>query len=421
MISKKITDLKQFSLILTIGALINQAGHLLFRTIALIILQNIAYGLFSITISTFDLFLPFASFMLHSPLTRDIRKAESKYELKKVYQNFVVCYCLTSTINFLLFFIMGIIFLNYFHFFLILFLSLSLIFQSFAEFFIGLSRGYSIPVRAVILSVITGILRGLFAFISLFVLVFQNANFFLFFFSFGYLIQFFLGLIFYRSEIKKYLFKFDLIEINRIKSSIKNSSFLLSNTFLDRLVKWILTFIALVNLRSLSFKVFDLCILFISFIRILGGNLTIAMNSNRNLKKVHKNFRENQIIKKIIPIILINIFLIFFLFFTNIDYIILKLILGEIPLISLLFVRTILFVPIPYIFASYFYGWAQNFGHYSVCIFARVVGFLGSIIIYIILIIFNSFYLLFIGLIIEKLLFSLVLINFESKNKSLKS
>ncbi len=413
MLSKKIENLKQFIAILTIGSVINQSGNFLFRIIALLILKNNNYGLFSITIITFNIFLPFSSFVLHSLLTRDIRKAENEYEITKIFQNYIICYIITSSFNFIIFFLVGLYFLNFLGIFLIIFLSLNLVFNAFSEFFIGLSRGYGMPIKSIIISSVNGLLRGLLAFFSLFFIFFQYLGSFILFFGLGYLGSFLVGISLYNSKIKKYLFNsnLNLIEIDKIKENIKNSSLLLFDNFITRFNLWLSTFIALLILNDLSFKIFDLSLMMIVVVKFLGDSLNIATNSNRNLGRFNVNFKKK--IKYLITLVFLNIFIEFFLFFTNLDIIILGVIFGDIPIESHFFLRVVLFIPIPLIIAAYFHGRAQNFGKYSYCAMAKIFGLMGSVIIYLPAIIFKLADLLIIGLILESVITSLVLIIFE--------
>ncbi len=415
MISKKVENLKQFTIILTIGAIINQSGNFLFKIISLFILSNNDYGLFSITLSTFNIFIPISSFLLHNPLTRDIRKAKDSIEITKIYQNYSICYLITSLSIFFIFIIVGGIFLKFLDIFLVVFLSLNLIFYAFSEFFIGISRGDGMPIKSILINAVNGLIRGFLAFFSLFIIFFQNFETFIIFFGLGYIGSFSIGIALYYSPLKDHLFKnkSNFIEKDRIKVTFKKSSLLLFDNFISRFNLWLVTYIAYLILNAFSFKIFDLALMMIIIVKFLGDSLNIATNSKRNLGKFNKKSKNES--KYLVILISLNIFSVFFLFFTNVDLVILKVFFGDIPKEAHLFLRWILLIPIPLIINAYFYGRAQNFGNYSDCVKSKILGFIGSVLIYFPAVIIGLADLLIIGLILEKMISAIFIINFEIK------
>jgi len=410
MISKKIDNVRQFTLILTVGSIISNAWRYLFKIIALLLLRNSDYGFLIITIRTFVIILPFSSFMLHIPLTKEIREAKNEYTLQYTFKNFAFSYSLTSLFSFILFLFIGFYFLNFVNILLIIFLALSLIFYSFSEFFIGLSNGFNMPIRTVVIRIMTNLIPGLLALISIFVIFIQNLNSFILFFGIGYLGSFLVGSYLYKAETKKNLSIKNLIEKKKIKENFKKSSFLLSTNFVKNFSVWIVSIFAFSILGDLSFKIFDLSLMIISAIGIFGNSLTSALNAKQNLKKLNnlKFFKKN-----IIPIIFFNILIVIFLFLTNLDIIVLTKLLGDVPYESKLFVRISLHITIPLIISAYFGGRILNIGKYDKYMIASIFGVIGALVIFALALIFNLPYLLLVGLIFEKIIYSLFLIIFD--------
>ena len=410
MISKKIDNVRQFTLIIIIGSIISDGWMYLFKIIALILLRNSDYGFFIITTRTFAIIIPFSSFMLHIPLTKEIREAKNEYSLQYAFKNFAFSYSLTSLFSFILFLFIGFYFLNFVNILLIIFLALSLVFYSFSEFFIGLSNGYNMPIKTVVIQIMRNLAPGLLAITSIFVLFLQNLNSFILFFGIGYLGSFLIGLYLYKTETKKNLSIKNLIEMKKIKENFKNSSFLLSTNFVKNFSVWIASIFAFSILSDLSFKIFDLSLMIISAIAILGSSLTIALNSKQNLENLNnvKFFKKN-----IIPIIFFNILIVIFLFLTNLDITVLTKLLGDVPYESILFIRISLLITIPLIISAYFGGRILNIGKYAKYLTASIFGVISALVILALALIYNLPYLLIVGLIFEKIIYSLFLILFD--------
>ena len=402
MISRKIHDLRSFTLILTIGSIINNTTRYIFRILALFLILASDYKYFVIVILIHGSLLPFSTFLLHFPLTRKIREAKNESMLTKTINNFAFNYILTSVFCFLVFIFIGFYFFNFLNVFLIFFLACSLVFYSFSEFFIGLSNGFLMPIKSVTIPILGNLVMALLAVISLFEKSFQNINSFFFFFGLSYMGSFLLGIYFYKTEIKKYLIsERTVIEKKEIKENIKDSIFLLSTNFVKNFSVLISTIMATSMLSDISFKVFDLSIMIISFISILGNSLTSALNSNRNLQK-QPNLKFLK--KNIIPIIFINFLILVVLYFTNLDRIFLINFLGDNSDKSYLFIRLSLFIPVPSVLLAYFGGRILNFGEYSKFLISTILGFLGALIFVFLAFALNITYLLIIALILEKII-----------------
>lgn len=409
MISKKIDNVGHFTLILTVGLIISEAWGYLFRIIALLSLRNNDYGLLIITTRTFAIILPFSSFILHIPLTREIKDIKDDYILNKIIKNFAFSYCLTSSFSFILFIFIGFYFLNFVNILLIIFLALNLIFYSFSEFFIGLSNGFNMPIRTSLIQIMRNLIPGLLALMSLFVSFIQNLNSFILFFGIGYLGSFLVGLYLYKAEIKKYISGKNLIEKHKIKENFKNSSFMLSTNFIKNFSLWIISIFAFSILSELSFKIFDLSLMIISAILLLVNSLSNALIAKQNLKKLNsvKLFK-----KIIIPIIFFSILIVIFLFFTNLDIIFIAKLLGDVPDESKLFVRISLLIIIPMIISAYFGGRIIDVGKYSKYMISSLFGLIGSLFLLTLAFIFNLSYLLLIALFLEKIIYLIFLIVF---------
>ena len=410
MISRKIHDLRHFTLILTTGSILNNAFRYIFRILALFLLLASDYKYFTIIIRTFAIILPFSSFMLHIPLTRKIRDAKNEVMLHKTFKNFAFTYSITSIFSFMVFISLSFYFFNNLDTILIFFLASSLVFYSFSEFFIGLSNGFLMPIKSVLIQIAGNLILGLSAIISLFVISLQNLNSFIFFFGLGYLGSFLVGLYLYKTETKKYLSGRNIIEKKEIKENIKNSLSLLSTNFAKNFSLWMSTIIAASILSDISFKVFDLSLMIITFISMFGNSLTTALNSKKKLEK-QPNLKFLK--KNIIPIIIINFLILVFLLLTNLDKIVLVNFLGESSEEWYYFIRLSLFIPIPIIISAYFGGRILNFGKYSKYLISSIFGLIGSLIILFLAYSLNIPYLLIIALIFEKIIYSLFLIIYD--------
>ena len=415
MISRKIHDLRHFTLILSIGAILNNILRYIFRILALFLLLASDYKYFTIIIWTHGIMLPFSSFLLHIPLTRKIREAKNEVMLHKTFKNFAFNYSITSIFSFMVFIFLSFYFFNALEPILIFFLASSLVFYSFSEFFIGLSNGFLMPIKSVVIPFVGNLIMGLLAIISLFVISLQNINSFIFFFGLSYLGSFLMGLYLYKTEIKNYLISGrKIIEKKEIKENIKNSLFLVSTNFVKNFSLLMSIITAASILSDISFKVFDLSLMIISLIAILGNSLTSALNSKKNLEK-QPNLKFLK--KNIIPIIIINFLILVFLLVTNLDRLVLLNFLGENSENSYYFIRISLFIPIPIIISAYFGGRILNFGEYSKYLISSIFGLMGSIIILFLAFSLNISYLLIIALIFEQIISLLFLIIYDYLQK----
>ena len=410
MISRKIHDIRHFTLILTTGSIFNNAFRYIFRILALFLLLASDYKYFTIITRTFALMIPFSSFMLHIPLTRKIREAKNEVIIHKTFKNFAFTYGITSISSFMVFISLSFCFFNNLDTILIFFLASSLVFYSFSEFFIGLSNGFLMPIKTVVIQSAGSLILGLSAIFSLFVISLQNLNSFIIFFGLGYLGSFLVGLYLYKTETKKYLSGRNIIEKKEIKENINNSLFLLSTNFAKNFSLWMSSIIAALILSDISFKVFDLSLMIISIVGIFGNSLTTALNSKKNLEK-QPNLKFLK--KNIILMIIINFLILIFLLVTNLDRIVLINFLGENSEKSYYFIRISLFIPIPIIISAYFGGRILNFGEYSKYLISSIFGLIGSLIILFLAFLFNISYLLIIALIFEKIIYLLFLIIYN--------
>ncbi len=410
MISRKIHDIRHFTIILTIGSILSDALRYIFRISALFLLLASDYKYFTIITRTFAIILPFSSFMLHIPLTRKIREAKNEVILHKTFKNFAFTYSITSIFGFIVFISLSLVFFNNLETIIIFFLASSLVFYSFSEFFIGLSNGFLMPIKTVVILIFGNLILGLSAIISLFVISLQNLNSFIFFFGLRYLGSFLVGLYLYKTETKKYLSGRNIIEKKKIKENIKDSIFLLSTNFVKNFSIWMTTIIAASILSDISFKVFDLSLMIILIIGLIGNSLTTAVNSKKNLEK-QPNLKFLK--KNIIPIFIINFLILVFLLVTNLDKIVLVNLLGVNSEKSYYFIRLSLFIPIPILISAYFGGRILNFGEYSKYLISSIFGLMGSLIILFLAFPLNKSYLLIIALIFEKIIYSLFLIIYN--------
>ncbi|KKL12181.1 hypothetical protein LCGC14_2538350, partial [marine sediment metagenome] len=241
MISRKIHGLRHFTLILTIGSISSNAIRYIFRILALFLLLGSDYKYFTIITRTFAIIIPFSSFMLHIPLTRKIREAKNEVMIHKTFKNFAFTYSITSIFSFIVFISLSFYFFNNLDTILIIFLASSLVFYSFSEFFIGLSNGFLMPIKSVVIQFVGNLILSLLAIISLFVISLQNLNSFIFFFGLGYLGSFLMGLYLYKTETKKYLSGRNILEKKEIKENIKDSIFLMLTNFVKNFSIWIMS------------------------------------------------------------------------------------------------------------------------------------------------------------------------------------
>ena len=112
MISRKIHDIRHFTLILTTGSIFNNAFRYIFRILALLLLLASDYKYFTIITRTFAIMIPFSSFMLHIPLTRKIREAKNEVIIHKTFKNFAFTYGITSISSFMVFISLSVCFFN---------------------------------------------------------------------------------------------------------------------------------------------------------------------------------------------------------------------------------------------------------------------------------------------------------------------
>ena len=128
MISRKIHDIRHFTIILTIGSISSDGFRYIFRILALFLLLGSDYKDFTIITRTLAIILPFSSFMLHIPLTRKIREAKNEVIVHKTFKNFAFTYSITSIFSFAVFISLSLVFFNNLDTIIIFFLASTLVF-----------------------------------------------------------------------------------------------------------------------------------------------------------------------------------------------------------------------------------------------------------------------------------------------------
>lgn len=412
MISRKIESTGHFTIVITAGSLMIFFFGYIYRIIALLLLSNTDYGFFAIIIRTYGIILPISSFALHIPLTREIKKVNDDSEMRYIFQNFLFSYFLTSLFSIILFIIIGLSFFNFIGIFLVILLAISLVFFSFSEFYMGLSNGYTMPIKGQIIQVMSSLITAILAIVSIFFKSLQSLEFFLFYSGIGYFGSFLIGVFLYKKEMSKYLSKMDLIEKKKVGENIKNSSFMLSTGFVKNFSYWIITIFAVSLLDNFAFKIFDLSLMIVQVIGMVAYSLTIALLSKKNIETLNtKSFMK----KSIIPILILNIIIEIIFFTFNLDLILLNILFGEIPFESQLFIRVSLFITIPYLVSSFYGGKILNKGKYSSYLISSIFGLIISVIFYILALLFHLQNILLLGLIFEKIIYSILLIIFDNR------
>ena len=144
----KVTSLKKFTLILSLGTIISYFGRLPFKLIALIVLSGSDYITFSLTLQTFSLAIFVANLGLTVPFTRELRLNSS--EIIKI--NFALSYLITEIIGVFFMLIMSFFFLTKLSLLHYLFLSITLVLETTTEYFIAIVRSKGLPLRSAVIS-----------------------------------------------------------------------------------------------------------------------------------------------------------------------------------------------------------------------------------------------------------------------------
>ena len=400
---KKVTSIKKFTLILSLGTLISYFGRLPFKFIALIVLSGSDYITFSLTIQTFSLAISVAGFGLHVPFTRELRLNSS--EISKV--NFALSYLIIEIFGFIFMLIMSFFFLTKLSLLHYLFLSITLALQASTEYFVAILRSKGLALRSAIISSINGIIQGLS--IILFLFNFQNLltlNFFIFIFCLGSIISFITGLILTNPNWKNFLIAMQNLSKKRYlkeaMSNIKNGSFLSSQGLLHSIRNWLLTFLAIIVLTPNLFKIFDLSLYVISLITLFSGDLLISTFSISETKKVSKRN------KNLFYMVFIGIFMTFCTFFL-IQLIPIEWFLNfffnlDLSTEGRSIIGTAVFIPLPIILRAFLTGKMQALGKYKELLIITLPAFLVFIFFLIFGILLNSIIALMIGFIIFNLI-----------------
>jgi len=399
---KKITSIKNFTIILSIGTIISYLGKLPFRFIALNVLSGSDYYLFGLILQTFNLLIPIGGLNLHSPFTRELRTTKSSENVKL---NFSLSYFITGSLSFILMLIMGVFFLKEFSFFYLVFFSLSLFLRSLSEYFIAIVRSKGLAVKSAMISSIPGIFQG----IIIIPLIFNIQNllvldFFIYLYCFHLISYFFIGLFLIKPNWKSFLRSIRLfprkINLRDSLKNIKNSSFLSVEDILNSLANWLLIFIATQILSPDSFKIFDLCLFLISFYRIFSSSLLVSTFTISDTEKVPKK-RHTLYFLTILGLIITLIF------FIIIQFIPLEWLLDLFFNINLSLegkniIAISVFIPLTYLLASFLSGKIQALGKYQAALIASCLSFLGYLMFLILGYFINSVIILMFGLIINK-------------------
>lgn len=400
---KKVTSIKKFTTILSLGTLISTFGRLPFKLIALIVFSGSDYITFSLTIQTFSLAISVAGFGLHVPFTRELRLNSS--EIIKV--NFALSYLIIEIFGFIFMLIMSFFFLTKLSLLHYLFLSITLVLQASTEYFVAILRSKGLALRSAIISSINGIIQGLI--IIPFLFNFQNLltlNFFIFLFCLGFIISFITGLILTNPNWKHFLIAIQNLSKKRYlkeaMSNIKNGSFLSSQGLLNSSRNWLLTFLAILVLTPNLFKIFDLCWYGISLITIFSGNLLISTFSVSNTEKVSKRNHN------LFYMFFIGIFMTFCTFFLiqliPIEWFLKNFFNLDLSTEGRSIIGTAVFIPLPIILRAFLTGKMQALGKYKELLIITLPAFLVFIFFLIFGFFLNSVIILMIGLIIFNLI-----------------
>ena len=400
---KKVTSLKKFTLILSLGTLISYFGRLPFKFIALIVLSGSDYITFSLTIQTFSLAISVAGLGLHIPFTRELRLNSS--EIIKV--NFALSYLITEIFGFIFMSIMSFFFLTKLSLLQYLFLSITLALQASTEYFVAIVRSKGSALRSAIISSINGIIQGLI--IIPFLFNFQNLltlNLFIFIFCLGSIISFITGLILSNPNWKYFFIAMPNLSKKRnlkeAMSNIKNGSYLSFKGLVNSGRNWLLTFLAIMILTPNLFKIFDLCWYGISLITLFSGDLLVSTFSVSDTKKVSKRN------KNLFYMVFIGIFMTFCTFFL-IQLIPIEWFLNfffnlDLSTEGRSIIGTAVFIPISIILKMFLIGKMQALGKYKELLIITLPALLVFIFFLIFGIFLNSVIILMIGLIIFNLI-----------------
>lgn len=400
---KKVTSIKKFTLILSLGTVISYFGRLPFKLIALIVLSGSDYIAFSLTIQTFSLAISIAGLGLHVPFTRELRLNSSEI----IKTNFALSYLIIETIGFIFMLMMSFFFLTKLSPLHYLFLSITLVLRASMEYFIAIVRSKGLALRSAIISSINGIIQGVI--IIPFLFNFQNLltlNFFIFIFCLGYIISFITGLILSNPNWKHFFIAMQNLSKKRYlkeaMSNIKNGSFLSFQGVLNSSRNWLLTFLAIIVLTPNLFKIFDLCSYVISLITLFSADLLISTFSVSDTKRVSKRN------KNLFYMVFIGIFMTFCTFFLiqliPIEWFLKNFFNLDFSTEGRSIIGTAVFIPLTIIIRAFLIGKMQALGKYKELLIITFLAFLVFIFFLNFGFFLNSVIVLMIGLIIFNLI-----------------
>lgn len=399
----KVTSLKKFTLILSLGTIISYFGRLPFKLIALIVLSGSDYITFSLTLQTFSLAIFVANLGLTVPFTRELRLNSS--EIIKI--NFALSYLITEIIGVFFMLIMSFFFLTKLSLLHYLFLSITLVLETTTEYFIAIVRSKGLPLRSAVISSINGIIQGLI--IIPFLFNFQNLlslNFFIFIFCLGFIISFITGLILSNPNWKYFFLAMQNLSKKRYlkeaMSNIKNGSFLSLHGLINASRNWLLTFLAIIVLTPNLFKTFDLSWYVISLITLFSGNILISTLSVSDTEKVSKRN------KNFFYMVFIGIIMTFCTFLLiqlmPIEWFLKKIFNLDFSTESRSIIGTAVFIPLPIILRAFLIGKMQALGKYKELLIITSLAYIVFIFFLILGFFLNSIIVLMIGLIIFNLI-----------------
>jgi hypothetical protein len=305
---KKISNIHIFASILSIATLICLIFRIPFRIIALQVLNGNDYSIFSLSLRTFLVIFQITGLNLDSPLTREIRFINNS---KNIKINYAISYWLTSFSGIIILFIFWFFYFNVFTIIQISIFLLTIIFGTFSKFFLAFLKAQGYATKLALIAIISSSIKILV--IIPFIFEIQiSLEVFIYLYCFSHIIEFLMGFIFSKLNLKILIISVQkMFKKKKIISAIQNvkKGFLLSIRDLFRTSGlWLITFFAISILTYNSFKIFDICLYFISIIEIICYNITTSVLSVSKIK-------ENSRIKKtLFYLIIVGIIIIIFSF-----------------------------------------------------------------------------------------------------------
>jgi len=361
-------DLGKFAIILIIGSLLNQMGNLGFRIISALALVGDDYATFSLTMRTFQLLIPVATFFLHSPLTREIRLQERSYD--EIIRSFIQSYWLTSVIGFAMMLIFGTTVLSQIPLLIVIYLGICLIARAFTEFFLGVVRGKGDAVSSSIVSSVTGLIRGILVVILFFIYSRKPPlSFILITYGLGLFAAYIIGyLITY--PVGNYMFKIfskrTNIRTEPVKDHLRVATLLSIGGVIVSGSYWLVTYLAIEIFDDTTFKAFDLALLIVSMVSLVGSSFSIATNAKVTIVRTRERIErfKRSFFKYLGLLLLIDIVFVLFIVLTSLDQIVLKFIGFDFSSAQISMIRFTAVLPVPFIAASLLNGRSQSAGNY---------------------------------------------------------